>query len=224
MPGGAGVPPNWNPQPAQSGSNGCLKACLIIGALLAVLFVVAIIAITIIGSKLVESVPLDPQGNIAPCSFISNEELSTVLGRGSEAIPLEGLFDSLLGLVLDKRVIPDAEDCFISADDGTTGTGRLARYVGSDAAARFAQEKQDAQPVSEDRGNGLVVTNDGYFGGDVSGLGDEAFCTGYSDAFMSGVLVRRGDTLVYVSLLSGDGGGSGSSCEQAQEVARLILE
>ena len=225
-PGGAGAPPNWNPAPVQKSNNGCLKACLIVGALLVILFFIGVAALVFIGNQIVKSVPVDSEGNLAPCAIVSDEELSSVLGRGTQAIPLEGIFDTLLGLVLDKRVIPDAEDCFISADRGDTGTGRIARYVGSDAAARFQQERQDAQPTSEDRGNGLTVESPGYFDGDVSGFGDEAFCTGINDAFMSGVLVRQGDTLVYVSLLGTDFGSSGSEtpCEVAQEVARVILQ
>jgi hypothetical protein len=177
-------------------------------------------------NRVADSIGLDENGNLAPCAIISDDQLSAVLGRGTEAIPLEGIFDTLLGLVLDKRVIPDAEDCFVSADRGDSGTGRIARYVGSDAAARFQQERQDAQPTSEDRGNGLTVESPGYFDGDVSGFGDEAFCTGISDAFMSGVLVRQGDTLVYVSLLGTDFGSSSSEtpCELAQKVARVILQ
>ena len=226
--GGAGAPPNWNPQPvAKSGMNGCLKACLIIGVLLVIAFVVIGAVLVFIGGQIVKSVPIDSQGNLAPCAIVSDEKLSSVLGPGTQAIPLEGIFDTLLGLVLDKRVIPDAEDCFISADKGNSGTGRIARYVGSDAAARFQQEKQNAQPTSQDKGNGLTVENPGYFGGDVSGVGDEAFCTDDSEAFMSGVLVRQGDTLVYVSLLGGAGFGSSSSetsCELAQKVAKIILQ
>lgn len=225
VPGGAGAPPNWNPAPVQqSGMNGCLKACLIVGVLLVILFFVGVAAIAIIGNQIIKSVPTDANGNLAPCAIVTDDELSSVLGRGTQAIPLEGIFDTLLGLVLDKRVIPDAEDCFISADRGDTGTGRIARYVGSDAAARFQQERQNAQPTSEDRGNGLTVENEGYFDGDVSGVGDEAFCTGNSDAFMSGVLVRQGDTLVYVSLLGAGSSSSDTPCELAQKVAKVILQ
>ncbi len=225
--GGAGAPPNWNPQPvAKSGMNGCLKACLIVGVLLVIVFFIIGAGLLFIGRQIVSSVPVDSNGNLAPCAIVSDQKLSSVLGSGTQAIPLEGIFDTLLGLVLDKRVIPDAEDCFLSADKGSSGTGRIARYVGSDAAARFQQERQNAQPTSQDKGNGLTVENPGYFDGDVSGVGDEAFCTGNSDALMSGVLVRQGDTLVYVSLLGGQGFGSSSAdtpCELAQAVAKVIL-
>ena len=161
-PAGAGAPPNWNPAPpAPSGSNGCLKACLIIGAILVVLFFIAAAGIVFLGNQIIKSVPVDSEGNLASCAIVSDAELSTVLGPGTQAIPLEGVFDTLLGLVLDKRVIPDAEDCFLSSDKGNSGTGRIARYTGSDAAAIFQQERQNAQPTSEDQGNGLTVDERG---------------------------------------------------------------
>lgn len=124
--------------------------------------------------------------------------------------------------MLDKRVIPDAPDCFISTDQGSTGTGRIARYQGSDAAAKFQEERQKAQPTSQDQGGGLTLENPGYFAGDVSGFGDEAFCTDLSTGIMGGVLVRQGDTLVYVSLL-GSSIDAADVCQQAQKVADAVL-
>ncbi len=232
VPPGGGAP--WNPAPPQQSNNGCLKACLIIGAILVVLFFIAVAGLAFLGNQIIKSVPIDEQGNLQPCPFVSNEELSSVLGSGTEAVPLQGFFDATLGLVLDKRVMPDDEDCWITSD-GSTGTGRIARYQGPDAAAKFQAEKQAAQPTSQDQGNGLTIESEGYFAGDVSGLGDEAFCTGISTAIMEGVLVRQGDTLVYVSLL-GTGVGpdlnatssgvvtSDATCALAQEVAKAILQ
>ena len=87
--------------------------------------------------------------------------------------------------------------------------------------------------MSEDQGGGVTLSNEGYFAGDVSGIGDEAFCTGVLNATMSGVLVRQGDTLVYVSLLGStqpdfettESGviWSPETCAEAQQVARAIL-
>jgi hypothetical protein len=229
------VPPNWNPQPKPPDNSGCLKACLIVGVLLVILFFIGIAALVFVGNRFVESIGVDSEGNLQPCPFVTNDELSSVLGPGTEAIPLQGLFDATLGLILDKRVMPDDEDCWITSD-GTNGTGRIAYYQGPDAAAKFQAEKQAAQPTSQDQGGGLSVENPGYFGGDVSGVGDEAFCTGISEAIMAGVLVRQGDQLVYVSLLGGVDVGPGlgatpsgvvtsdATCQQAIEVARVILQ
>jgi hypothetical protein len=219
VPPGGGAP--WNPAPAQPSNNGCLKACLIVGAILVVLFFIAIAGLVFLGNQIIKSVPIDEQGNLEACPFVSNEELSGVLGSGTQAVPLTGFFDATIGIILDKRVMPDDEDCWITSD-GATGTGRIAHYQGPDAAAKFQAEKQAAQPTSQDQGNGLTLENPGYFAGDVSGVGDEAFCTDFSTALMEGVLVRQGDTLVYVSLQGGTDAAE-STCQQAQQVAQAIL-
>ena len=218
---GGGATPPWNPAPAKSSGNGCLKACLIVGAILVVLFFIAVAGIVFLGNQIIKSVPIDEQGNLQACPFVSNDQLSGVLGSGTEAVPLTGFFDATIGIILDKRVMPDDEDCWITAD-GSTGTGRIARYQGSDAGAKFLAEKQAAQPTSQDQGNGVTLENPGYFAGDVSGVGDEAFCTDFSSALMEGVLVRQGDTLVYVSLQGGTDSAE-STCQQAQRVAQAIL-
>jgi len=220
VPAGGGTPP-WNPAPAKSSGNGCLKACLIVGAILVVLFFIAVAGIVFLGNQIIKSVPVDEQGNLQACPFVSDDQLSSVLGSGTKAVPLTGFFDSTIGLILDKRVMADDEDCWITSD-GSTGTGRIARYQGPDAASKFEAEKLAAQPTSQDQGNGLTLENPGYFAGDVSGVGDEAFCTDFSTALMEGVLVRQGDTLVYVSLQGGTDAAE-STCQQAQQVAQAIL-
>ena len=159
VPAGGGTPP-WNPAPAKSSGNGCLKACLIVGAILVVLFFIVVAGLVFLGNQIIKSVPVDEQGNLQACPFVSNEQLSSVLGSGTKAVPLTGFFDATIGIILDKRVLPDAEDCWITAD-GATGTGRIARYQGSDAGAKFQAEKQAAQPTSQDQGNGLTLENAG---------------------------------------------------------------
>ncbi len=83
-----------------------------------------------------------------------------------------------------SRTIPG---CWVTGDPSGT-TGRIAKYSGSDAAARFKSEVDAAN-------NGL------YFDTAVPGVGDEAFCTQLSIAGSVGVLARKGDTLVYASFL-----------------------
>ena len=235
-PGGAapgGAPPNWNAQPAPPAKgNGCLKACLIVGVILVILFGIALAGLFFLGRSLVGGV-VDENGNLKECPIVSNAKLSSALGDGAQGLPASGIFGIVAG-VLDTRVLPDAESCIVETTDGS-GIGRIARYQGNDAASVFQQEKQKAQPTSQDQGNGLTLESEGYFGGDVSGLGDEAFCTGVSTSITSGVLVRQGDTLVYVSLLGSAGSApnldataSGvitdpATCERAQEVAKVIL-
>ncbi len=234
-----GTPPagGWNPQPAaSSGSSGCLKIILILVAVGAILFTLLIVGLIFLGGQIASSVGVNPDGSVGkPCTIVDNGSLSTALGSKAEAIQLEGLYDATIGIILDKRVLPNAEDCWITADQ-STAVGRIARYVGGDAASVFQAERKRAAPTFQDQSGGVSIDNSGYFGGDVSGLGDEAFCTGVSTTIQAGVLVRKGDTLVYVSL-GGAGNGSPpafdttadgvvtapSICATAQAVARAIL-
>jgi len=163
-------------------------------------FFLLIAAIFIAGSRIANEVGVNGDGTIGnACEIIDNATLRDQLGGTAEAIELTGFYDATIGIVLDKRVLPDAYDCWITADESTP-VGRVARYVGSDAANVFQAERERAAPTSQDQGGGVSLENSGYFAGDVSGLGDEAFCTGVSPAVQAGVLVRKGDTLVYVSL------------------------
>ena len=185
-PGGAapgGVPPNWVAEPAPPAKgNGCLKACLIVGVILVILAAIFIGGLILIGGRIAGSITenIDSNGNLKECPFVSNTTLDSVLGSGVEASPLTGFFDATLGLVLDKRVLPSADDCWLTTENSTdanSALGRIARYQGGDAAAMFQQEQKNAQPTSTDQGNGLSVETEGYYGGPVTGVGDEAFCT-----------------------------------------------
>jgi hypothetical protein len=229
-------PGTWNPAPAQSsGMSGCLKTFLVLAIIAVVGFTLLIAALVFIGSQIAESVGVDSEGSVGtPCAFVDNATLGEVLGSGAEAIKLEGLWDATIGIIADKRVLPDAEDCWITADN-STALGRIAEYKAGDAAAVYQRERQNAQPTSQDQGGGISLENPGYFGGDLSGLGDEAFCTGIDMALQTGVLVRRGDTLLYVSLTGApdaipslgitDPGvvTADAVCATAQEIARRIL-
>lgn len=188
-PGVPGGPPPgaWNPQPAQSG-NGCLKACLIAGGVLVVLGIIGVIGIAILGMRFAEDLGVNPDGSMQACELLTNEELGTALGSPAEALPLGGLVDDTVGLILDQRVLPDAPDCWIVGTSATSGTGRLARQDGGNASGDYQRARQEAE-------------TGGYFAGDADGVGDEAFCTGMSDAGSFGILVRAGGNLAYVSLL-----------------------
>ena len=188
-PGTPGGPPPgaWNPQPAQSG-NGCLKACLIVGGIIVVLGIIGIIAISILSIRFAEDLGVNPDGSIKDCELITNAELGAALGGEAEALPLGGLVDSTVGLVLDRRVLPDATACWIVGSSTASATGRLARQGGGDASGDYQRARQDAEAG-------------GYFAGDAAGVGDEAFCTGMSDTGSFGILVRSGGSLAYVSLV-----------------------
>ncbi|MCJ7712547.1 MAG: hypothetical protein MUQ32_17145 [Chloroflexi bacterium] len=207
-PGAAGGPPAgaWNPQPASSG-NGCLKGCLIVGGVLVVLGILGIIGITFLGAQVADDMGMNLDGTTKTCDLISDGDLAQVLGPDAQALPIGGIADATIGqVVLDKRVISDAPDCWIFGASGASTTGRLARQDGGDASGDFSSARQSAQ-------------DEGYFDGDLDGLGDEAFCTGSSEFGSAGVLVRSGGRLVYVSLID----PTGYACDLAGEIAVQML-
>ena len=165
-------------------------------------------------------------GGSENCAFLSDADARSVFGGNADALELAGLYDASIGLIIDKRVLATAPDCWVT-EGAKAYIARIAVYQGGDAASVFAVERAEAEPTSEDQGDGVTIENPGYLGGDVSGLGDEAFCTDISPAIMAGVLVRQGDRVVYVSV------GSASEdqptldpaelCSFAQEVARFML-
>ena len=248
-PQGAAPQPAWNapggPQPgwqggappAQSGgSNGCLKGCLIGGAILVILAIVGVILFVVfignVANNVTSGLGVDQNGNLADCSIVSSAQLQTVLGKDTEAHPLGGILNSTIGLTLDKRVLPNADNCYIlsGASTNTTqtsgGYGRIAKYSNGDASSVFDKEKSSAQAGQ-------------YFAVDVSNAGDQAFCTGWSDQYpATGALVRKGNDLIYVSLLLGSDFGtlgldqassdtgvpySQKACDQAVSIAKLAL-
>ena len=225
-----GPPGQWNPAPAAA-SSGCLKAFLILIVVAAIGLGVIGLALVFVGGRFVDQLGVGEENE---CAFLSREEARAVLGGDAEVLELTGLTEATLGMVLDTRVLGDAEDCWITSD-ASEAVGRVALYRGSDAAARFQTERENAEPRSEDRGGGISVETEGYFGGAVSGLGDEAFCTGVSPAIQAGVVARRGDTIVYASLSAIDGTTtdyettpegvviSPATCTRAQELARAML-
>jgi hypothetical protein len=102
-------------------------------------------------------------------------------------------------------------------------TGRLARQDGGDASGDYQRARQAAEAG-------------GYFAGESTGVGDEAFCTGMADVGSFGILVRSGGSLAYVSLLDPaamkdgafqtDSNGlvvSPETCAQAGKVALAML-
>lgn len=205
--GGPGQP-GFAPGPAQSSGNGCLKGCLIVGVLLVVVAIVGVIGITVLGFKLASDIGVDPNSptGLKDCPIVSTEQLKPILGADTEAHPLSGLIDATVGMALDKRVLANAQNCWVGASGNadatpqpgatldlnfTGGFGRIAKYSGGDAGSVFAQEKANAQKGS-------------YFAVDVPNAGDQAFCTAWSDQYpATGALVRKGNDLVYVSFLIG---------------------
>ena len=146
------------------------------------------------------------EGAGAECSAVSTADVNAALGGEWTVFQLGGL-SQIAGPALDSRVLADAPTTCWASEDKDGKLTRIARYQGPDAAARFAQEKERAKGSTVDKGNGLSVSTEGYLGKDVQ-TGDEAFCTTGDPLASAGALVRRGDTLVYVSTTAAGNGAA----------------
>jgi hypothetical protein len=193
----------WDRPP--SGNNGCLRACLVVGAILAVLVVVGGIIASILVGQLVQQVQEDPEAVFGgECQLVSAFEVSDALGEDVQVQELSGLMDTTMGALLDKRLLPDATDCWILGRDGTSG--RIA-VVDRDAQTVFATSRAEADAS--------------FLLADVDDVGDEAFCTTLGQQGSAGILVRFGQRVVYVSLLATTGEAE-DTCEWAKAVARTL--
>jgi hypothetical protein len=169
------------------------------------------------------------------CSFFPAKTAATVMDGDPVMVPLRGLA-SLAGVALDQRALADAPSCMFSPSDGKVGPlGRVARVQSSDAKKIYAAELTKAKGVTTDQGNGLSVESMSYFAKTVE-VGDEAFCTSIDVVPMSGVLARKGDVVVYVSLLPASQLDQTSAtsevnlpsidddnCQRASKIARAVL-
>ena len=229
-PGGPGVPG----APASSGLSSGQKVLI---AVIAVLVLGIGGCSVVVGSLFKKGAKSLVGGN--DCSFLPAGQAADVIPGKPSMIELKGLA-SLAGVALDNRVLPKAPSCMFSPSNGQRGpTGRVARLQTGDAAKVFATEVTKANGLKEDRGNGLSVETDKYFSKAVD-AGDEAFCTSSGLPPSSGVLVRRGNTLVYVSMVPDEEtmkqvGVAGSdqngvlsdddgNCALAQKIAAIVLD
>jgi len=182
---------------------------------------------------------------VGECTLVSDRAAGDGLGAPISLHRGTGL-GGLVRVVIDARVLPKAPDCWGSTKaTGTTGGGVLVRVAvtqGGDATATFAEEVRRAKGVVVSRSSGSDGTSTSvqtlpYYGQAVSGLGDEAFCTTLDLTGAVGVLVRRGDKLVYAAVgidvatfSSPDPTASagalldaGAGCTRAQKLARAVL-
>jgi len=227
-PPGAGAPPpaappGYNPAPPsppakKSGGKGCIIALAIVGFIIVLGGVGLLLALGVFADKVKDA------ATAKQCTYLSNSQAKDAVGGDPEVVQLTGLI-ALGNIVLDTRVLPDADGCWIQQNDSSTGyTGRTAK--GSGGKSAYDAALTAARGTTEDRGGGLSVETMGYYLKDVDGVGDEAFCTAPELIGSSGVLVRKGDTLVYVSVTGTDSAQQGSAdqnCEVAVKVAKKIL-
>ena len=227
-PGGAPPPSGaWSPAPASSSGNGCLKGCIIVAVILIVIAILGVAALFFFSRQVISDLGVNPDtGEAKQCPLVSNDKLNAVFGGSdAQAMPMGGIADATIGQVLDKRVLKDASDCWIVASGTAKAvTGRIAAQDGLNASGDFQTAKSAAQ-------------QGGYFGGDATGFGDQAFCTGASEAGSFGILVQSGGRLVYVRLLDPRSGAIGDwvvtpdgvttspdTCQLAGEIAAAVLQ
>lgn len=219
--------------PAKQGMSGCLKAGLIIGGILLVLGIAAVIFVFNRVGAFFDDLGAGEGlgGDGAGCSFISNSEASELMGTAVTAESNEGFIGAMLGLIRDTRLLPNAPACLISNETGDVQVW-ISVHDGSDAVEVFAQSREVAsgqvvsQTSTED--GTLTVETEAFIGSEVDDLGDEAFCVEAGIPPYGGVLARRENRVVFVSMLAGAGGiGSdvlgGTMCERAQPLARHLL-
>jgi hypothetical protein len=160
-----------------------------VGGILVVVAIVGFLALGALVSQFASDMGIDGEGNLKTCELIAAGDVESILGPDAQATPMGGLVDNTIGRALDQRILPDAPDCWLISGMGSNVTGRIAQQDGN-ASGTFASSRQAAEAG-------------GYFAGDAS-FGDEAFCTAMTEVGSFGILVRRGDSLAYVSLLDAD--------------------
>ena len=201
-PDGAQVP--WGTP--QTGGNGCLRACLVIGLIGLALVIVGVAALAVLGGRLVENVRDNPDAFLgAPCTLASPYDVSDAVGEEVQIYKLEGFLGGMMHTFLDKRLLPDAPDCYVIGR-----TGLVARIAVDDTGgpAEFA----DARAAADGR----------FLNTDLHDIGDEAFCTAASQYGSAGALVRWGQTVAYVSVGARGGMDADGACTVAKEIARTL--
>jgi hypothetical protein len=172
-----------------------------------------------------------------PCALTSDAVASKGLGTPITLQKGTGL-GGLVSGIIDSRVLAHAPSCWGSASVQGSETGgllvRIALDQGGDAAARYQAEVKQAKGVvvsssSDGQGGSTTVESASYYGRAVNGFGDEAFCTSLGGTGTVGVLVRKGDKLLYASVGgTTDGSATGlldeaAGCTRAQKLAAAVL-
>jgi hypothetical protein len=210
-----GYPPAWGQAPTggpvtwdtpRTDNSGCLKACLIVGLIGLALVVVGIVAAVILGGRIVSEIAEDPDAFFGgPCPIADSFAVSEAVGQPVELFALEGFMGGTMDALLDRRLLPDAPDCYAIGDDGFVA--RIA--VDPTGGIQAFDEARDLAEAS-------------FLERDLPGVGDEAFCTSVSATGSSGVLVRWGDQVAYVSIADDNTFNPSSRCDLALAIADAL--
>jgi hypothetical protein len=153
----------------------------------------------------------DPSGALQACSLVADADLAAVLGDENWLVRDIG---AVVTRAYDSRVLAGVPASCAGTTPDHGKLVRIARYQVGDAAARFAEEKQKA----------VRGAANGPYLGTVVQSGDEAFCTTGSKTAAgssAGVLVRRGDELVYVSTTAA-GDDDGANCDLSLKLVAKV--
>jgi hypothetical protein len=162
---------------------------------------------------------------------LADDRASAVLGGQFTFEQLDSVTDTAKATP-DVRPLPDGSICLGTGRDSTGDrVVTVVRLDAGDAPARFAKARAEAQGTATERlGAGPVARSPGSFSKDVQ-LGDQAFCTTADSSGSSGVFVRRGNVLLYVSLtasapasdtVSDTANTDDANCELAQKIVPMI--
>ena len=206
--------------------SGCAKAA-IIGVVVIVVLGIAFVALLAIGVMRFANEVGDSIED-SPCEFISDEEVSDLVGSDVTAVSGDSVLGQILGVVQDTRLLSDSPSCFISGEDSSAQMW-ISVYDGGDAEDVFAAwaAVADGEVVSQDSDESgtLTVETDAFRGEDVPGLGEEAFCVDVGFTASGGVFARSDDRIVYVTSLPMEDEDlfSDELCQRLVPVAAALL-
>lgn len=236
-------PPGFRPSSAgRAAGRGCLVTLFIVVVLLAG----AVLAGRWAWGRFTGWVGAKTDGIVGGvgCPFATDAEVGALVGGGSVRLVKAGSLTSIVSSVVDSRVIPDAPSCWGVSDGSapsvdSTRLLRIASQTSTQAAAAFRDEVTKAKGAAATNGNGASASGPPYYNKAVTGIGDEAFCTSASTTGpgSAGILVRKGDRLVYVSVTPSFAKGApglgtpgrttfstdDESCALAQKIAGTVL-
>jgi hypothetical protein len=186
---------------------------VVIGALVVVATVSALFGFWVLADK-AEKENTEAVGSV-DCTYISDVDMSAVVGTPVDAFQFGRADGGIAEQVTDSRVSIDGATCLAA---GQSSDLKVSFIVADDDAAE--QTFADQKALAEVPANAATP----YLQSVEPGIGDDAFCTTPDGSGYSGVLVREGDRLVYVSVIPADPDATAEArCGLAKQIASALL-
>jgi hypothetical protein len=185
------------PAPAAR-SSGSRRALVVVLGVVGVLAVAAtlLVVLTPLGTALDRSL-----GD--GCRIVDREDVDAIMGGDFDLERLGA--DEITKHPVDIGVIDGDEVCWaMDLDDDRVRHVTVIRRTTSAADVIYADAHADAENGKENA-DGRASSRP-YLHKEVEDVGNEAFCTTTTNFGSSGILVRRGDRLTYVSVSADEGG------------------